>query len=67
MGCVSATGVTDLEWREAVQRAGGPNNADKLWPVLLRGFDELVARKNAQARNRPACACTYCIPMSLKI
>lgn len=45
--CVIA-GVGDLDWREATARAGGPNNPNRLWPVAVRGFDELLKRKNAQ-------------------
>lgn len=45
--CVTA-GVGDLDWREATARAGGPNNPNRLWPVPVRGFDELLKRKSAQ-------------------
>lgn len=45
--CVTA-GIGDLDWREATARAGGPNNPNRLWPVAVRGFDELLKRKNAQ-------------------
>ncbi|KAL3153835.1 hypothetical protein ABBQ32_013411 [Trebouxia sp. C0010 RCD-2024] len=45
-GCPA--GVGDLDWREATARAGGPNNPNRLWPVAVSGFDELLKRKNAQ-------------------
>lgn len=41
-------GIGDLDWREAINRAGGVNNANRLWPVAVSGFDELLKRKNAQ-------------------
>ena len=37
-----------MDWREATARAGGVNNPNRLWPVAVRGFDELLKRKNAQ-------------------
>ncbi len=40
--------VDELAWREALARAGGPDNPDNLWPVLARGFGDLLARKAAQ-------------------
>lgn len=40
--------VDELQWREALQRAGGPDNEDHLWPVLAQGFKDLLARKAAQ-------------------
>lgn len=40
--------VDDLRWREAMQRCGGPDNPDALWPVLATGFTDLLARKQAQ-------------------
>ena len=43
-------GVGNLEWREATARAGGPNNPNRLWPVAVTGFDELLKRKNAQVK-----------------
>lgn len=44
----ASAGVGDLDWREATARAGGPNNPNRLWPVAVSGFDELLKRKNAQ-------------------
>lgn len=41
-------GVDELQWREALQRAGGADNPDHLWPVLAHGFKDLLARKAAQ-------------------
>lgn len=41
--------VDELQWRAALQRAGGLQNPDRLWPVQARGFKDLIARKNAQA------------------
>lgn len=43
-------GVDDLAWREAVQRAGGADNPDRLWPVLAAGLTDLRSREAAQAR-----------------
>jgi hypothetical protein len=40
--------VDDLRWREALQRAGGADNPDHLWPVQASGFSDLLARKGAQ-------------------
>jgi len=42
------TGVDELQWREAMQRAGGEGNAKNLWPVLALGTRDLLARKQAQ-------------------
>ena len=42
------TGVDELQWREAMQRAGGEGNAKTLWPVLALGTRDLLARKQAQ-------------------
>ena len=42
--------VDELQWRSALQRAGGLNNPDRLWPVQAKGFKDLIARKNAQVR-----------------
>ena len=43
-------GVDELQWREAMQRAGGEGNARNLWPVLALGTKDLLARKHAQVR-----------------
>ncbi|KAG7673820.1 hypothetical protein KSW81_007011 [Nannochloris sp. 'desiccata'] len=40
--------VDELQWREALRRAGGPDNPDHLWPVQAQGFKGLLARKAAQ-------------------
>ena len=45
---VKPADVDELAWREALQRAGGANNPNKLWPVLARGFGDLLARRSAQ-------------------
>ncbi|KAL4423917.1 hypothetical protein ABPG75_001218 [Micractinium tetrahymenae] len=45
---VKPAGVDELQWRAALQRAGGPDNPDHLWPVLAQGFKDLLARKAAQ-------------------
>ena len=39
-----AAGVDELQWREALQRAGGADNPDHLWPVLAQGFKDLLGR-----------------------
>lgn len=41
---VKPPNVDELQWREAMQRAGGPDNPDRLWPVLAQGFTDLLAR-----------------------
>lgn len=41
---VKPAGVDELQWRAALQRAGGPDNPDHLWPVLAQGFKDLLAR-----------------------
>ena len=46
--CQKPQGVDELRWREAMQRAGGPNNPHHLWPVLAHGTKDLIARKDAQ-------------------
>lgn len=40
--------MDELQWREALRRAGGLNNPDNLWPVQAQGFAGLLARKTAQ-------------------
>lgn len=66
---VKPPGVDDLRWREALQRCGGTENADGLWPVAARGFQDLVARKEAQVRVGEVGLshdgdCTLCTPMT---
>ena len=34
--------MDELAWREAMVRAGGPDNADRLWPVLGSGLGDLL-------------------------
>ncbi|DBA75950.1 TPA: hypothetical protein ACH3X2_008889 [Trebouxia sp. C0005] len=41
-------GIGDLEWREATSKAGGVSNPNRLWPVAVSGFDELLKRKTVQ-------------------
>ncbi|KAK9841829.1 hypothetical protein WJX81_005879 [Elliptochloris bilobata] len=45
---VKPPGVDELRWREALQRAGGPDNSQHLWPVPAVGFSDLLARRKAQ-------------------
>lgn len=40
--------VDELQWRAALQLAGGPDNPDRLWPVQAKGLQDLIVRKNAQ-------------------
>ena len=40
--------VDELAWREALVRAGGPDNPDRLWPVLATGMGDLLQREAAQ-------------------
>ena len=49
---LNSAGVDELQWREAMQRAGGEGNARNLWPVLALGTKDLLARKHAQVRLR---------------
>lgn len=49
---LNPAGVDELQWREAMQRAGGEGNAGNLWPVLALGTKDLLARKHAQVRRR---------------
>lgn len=48
MSAVSSAGVDELAWREALQRCGGANNGEGLWPVLATGLSDLLARRQAQ-------------------
>lgn len=43
-----SAGVDDLVWREAMQKAGGADNPDRLWPVVASGFASLLQREAAQ-------------------
>ena len=50
-GCLSSlipADVNELAWREALVRAGGPDNPDRLWPVLATGMGDLLQREAAQ-------------------
>ena len=47
-GRVKPADVDELQWREALRRAGGPDNPDHLWPVQCHGFKGLLERKAAQ-------------------
>lgn len=40
--------IDELQWREAMRRAGGPDNPRNLWPVPYNGFKGLLDRKAAQ-------------------
>lgn len=54
-------GIGDLEWREATNKAGGANNPNRLWPVAVRGFDDLLERKKAQVLPAQATIVLQCI------
>ncbi len=45
---VKPNDIDELQWREAMRRAGGPDNAQNLWPVPYNGFNGLLERKSAQ-------------------
>ena len=45
---VKPADVDELQWREAMRRAGGSDNPDHLWPTQSIGFKGLLARKAAQ-------------------
>ncbi|KAK9803867.1 hypothetical protein WJX72_000198 [[Myrmecia] bisecta] len=47
---VKPPNVDELQWREAIQRAGGARNPDRLWPVMAVGFKDLIARQQVQVR-----------------
>jgi hypothetical protein len=40
--------IDELQWREALRRAGGPDNPHNLWPVPYNGFKGLLDRKASQ-------------------
>jgi len=41
--------IDELQWREAIRRAGGPDNPHSLWPIPYNGFKGLLDRKSAQS------------------
>ena len=45
---VKPADIDELQWREAMRRAGGPDNSHGLWPVPYNGFNGLLDRKMAQ-------------------
>jgi nuclear pore complex protein Nup54 len=45
---VKPNDIDELQWREAMRRAGGSDNAQNLWPVPYNGFNGLLERKSAQ-------------------
>ena len=45
---VDPADVDELAWREALVRGGGPDNPDRLWPVLATGMGDLLQREAAQ-------------------
>ena len=45
---VRVPGVDELQWRAALQSVGGPDNPDRLWPVLAEGTRGLLDRRAAQ-------------------
>lgn len=45
---VKPNDIDELQWREAMRRAGGPDNPQNLWPVPYNGFNGLLQRKSAQ-------------------
>eukprot|EP00240_Pyramimonas_obovata_P001983 CAMPEP_0118959108 /NCGR_PEP_ID=MMETSP1169-20130426/62962_1 /TAXON_ID=36882 /ORGANISM="Pyramimonas obovata, Strain CCMP722" /LENGTH=459 /DNA_ID=CAMNT_0006907235 /DNA_START=412 /DNA_END=1791 /DNA_ORIENTATION=+ len=44
-------GVDEVRWRESLAAIGGPNNAERLWPVQASGFSDLEARLNQQEKT----------------
>lgn len=42
------TTVDERQWTEALEKAGGEDNADRLWPVPAVGFRDLRQRAEAQ-------------------
>eukprot|EP00798_Chlamydomonas_sp_ICE-L_P025725 gene25725-11383_t len=42
--------VDEMRWRQALAQAGGPNNPDRLWPVLACGPKDLLLRSATQQR-----------------
>ncbi len=49
--CAKPPNVDELQWRQAVERAGGLHNPDRLFPVPAQGFKDLLARKAAQVHG----------------
>ena len=45
---VKPSDVDELQWRDALRRAGGPDNPYCLWPVPYNGFKGLLDRKKFQ-------------------
>lgn len=45
---VKPPAVDEMRWRQALAAAGGPDNPDRLWPVLACGTRDLLARSQAQ-------------------
>lgn len=45
---VKPNDIDELQWREALRRAGGPDNPQNLWPIPYNGFKGLLDRKAAQ-------------------
>eukprot|EP00878_Enallax_costatus_P003171 GHUV01003371.1.p1 GENE.GHUV01003371.1~~GHUV01003371.1.p1 ORF type:complete len:463 (+),score=140.84 GHUV01003371.1:198-1586(+) len=41
--------LDELSWKQALRDAGGPDNPDRLWPVVASGFHDLLTRGQAQA------------------
>ena len=46
--------VDERMWNEALRLAGGPDNADHLWPVPAMGFHDLRQRAEVQKREEKA-------------
>ncbi|CAG9460876.1 unnamed protein product [Pedinophyceae sp. YPF-701] len=45
---VQPPGVDRRQFEEAVRAAGGPNNPERLWPVMAVGFRDLMTRARVQ-------------------
>eukprot|EP00877_Chromochloris_zofingiensis_P003356 jgi/Chrzof1/13020/Cz07g16200.t1 len=45
---VKPPNVDEWQWKQALKEAGGPDNPDRLWPVVANGFGDLLKRAQAQ-------------------
>lgn len=47
-------GIPEAQWQYALRKAGGPNNAARLWPVAVHGAEQLKAHRDAQQKGAEA-------------
>ena len=46
--------IPEAQWQFALRKAGGPNNAARLWPVAVHGAEQLKAHRDAQQKGAEA-------------